>query len=277
MHHDLSFTNAADSEETAFRRPTIYHIPACPFSQRVEVLLELKGARHLAQFVVVDITKPRPAYVTALTGGSTALPVMRTHRGPLRESLVLLRYFEATLPFPQTARADAYERGIEDMFIALEGDFTAAGYRLVMNQDPGKREPLTAAMYAQFKKLEDFLLAQNPYGTFLFEGFGLAECVFTPILQRFWFLDYFEQFSLTPYPRVRRWRDACLAHPAAQQVTHDQIVKLYYDYAKGAGNGALVEGRTKSSFTFDSDWRTRPMPPRDKYGYAATDAELGLI
>ena len=277
MLHDIAFPAAPDTHDEIYLRPTIYHVPACPFSQRVEVLLDLKGAPHLAQFSVIDITKPRPAYITALTGGSTALPVMRTHRGPLKESLVLLRYFEATLPFPQTARADPYERGIEDMFIALEGDFTAAGYLLVMNQELTKREALTAAMYAQFKKLEDFLLAQNPYGTFLFDDFGLAECVFTPILQRFWFLDYFEAFSLTPYPRVRRWRDACLAHPAAQQVSYDQIVKLYYDYAKGAGDGALVEGRTKSSFTFDSDWRTRPMPPRDKYGYAATDAELGLV
>lgn len=268
MLHDVTFTAASATDEDAYRRPTIYHIPACPFSQRLEVLLALKGARHLAQFSVVDITKPRPAYVTALTGGSSALPVMRTDRGPLRESLVLLRYFEATLPFPRTARADAYERGIEDMFIALEGTFTAAGYRLVMNQDAGEREALTSAMDAQFAKLEDFLVDHNPDGTFLFDRFGLAECVFAPILQRFWFLDYYEQYSLAAFPRVRRWRDACLAHPAAQQVTYNQIVRLYYDYAKGAGNGALPEARTRSSFTFDSDWRTRPMPPRDKYGHA---------
>jgi glutathione S-transferase len=42
---------------------------------------------------------------------------------------------------------------------------------------------------------------------------------------------------------VRRWRDACLAHLAAQQVTEERIVKLCYDYARGAGNGALLPGR----------------------------------
>ena len=78
------------------------------------------------------------------------------------------------------------------------------------------------------------------------------------------------------YARVRRWRDACLAHPAAQQVTREQIVKLYYDYTQGAGNGALLPGRAKSSFAFEPDWRDRPWPPKEKYALAATDAQLGL-
>ena len=76
---------------------------------------------------------------------------------------------------------------------------------------------------------------------------------------------------------MRRWVDACLAHPAAQQVTKEAIVKLYYDYAKGAGNGALLPGRRQSSFTLEPDWRARPWPPRDKYGHSASDAELGLM
>ena len=78
------------------------------------------------------------------------------------------------------------------------------------------------------------------------------------------------------YARVRGWVDACRAHPAAQQVTREQIVKLYYDYAKGAGNGALLPGRRQSSFAFEPDWRARPWPPRDKYRHSASDAELGL-
>jgi glutathione S-transferase len=77
--------------------------------------------------------------------------------------------------------------------------------------------------------------------------------------------------------RVRRWRDACLAHPAAQQVTKEELVMVYYDYAKGAGNGALLPGRTRSSFVLDPGWRDRPWPPRDKYGRSASDAELGLL
>ena len=73
------------------------------------------------------------------------------------------------------------------------------------------------------------------------------------------------------------WIAACLAHPAAQQTTREEIVKLYYDYALGAGNGGLLPGRTRSSFVFEPDWRTRPWPPRDKYGPGVSDAALGLL
>jgi glutathione S-transferase len=103
--------------------------------------------------------------------------------------------------------------------------------------------------------------------------------VYTPFFMRFWFLEYYEDFDLPQedrFARVRRWREACLEHPAARQVTKEQIVKLYYDYAKGMGNGTLFPGRALSSFVFDPDWTTRPWPPKDKYGHAATDQELGL-
>jgi glutathione S-transferase len=133
-------------------------------------------------------------------------------------------------------------------------------------------------MLAQFAKLDDFLRWQSPDGVFLFERFGLAETVFTPMFMRFWFLDYYEGFEVPVdrYARVRAWRDGCLAHPAAQQVSYNEIVTLYYDYAKGFGNGALPPGRKVSSFTFDPHWSKRPLPPRDKYA-AASDADLGLV
>ncbi|CUK25841.1 hypothetical protein TA5114_01645 [Cognatishimia activa] len=68
-----------------------------------------------------------------------------------------------------------------------------------------------------------------------------------------------------------------MAHDATNQVTEEEIVKLYYDYALGAGNGALVDGRKVSSFAFQPSWEKRPMPPRDKYETTASDEDLGLF
>jgi glutathione S-transferase len=50
----------------------------------------------------------------------------------------------------------------------------------------------------------------------------------------------------------------------------------HYDYAKGAGAGALVAERAGSSFVFERRWSKRPWPLADKYGYSATDAETAL-
>ena len=259
-------------------KPIVHHIPVCPFSQRLEILLALKGLSDTVAFRVVDITKPRDPALLAKTRGTTALPVMETGEGHvIKESLVILRYLEDRFPAPTVAQADPYRRAVESMMIAMEGDFTAAGYRMVMNRDAAKRGDFKATMDAQYAKLDDFLCWQAPGGDYLFDRFGLAEAVFTPMFMRFWFLDYYEDYEVPEgLSRVRRWREACLAHPAAQQVTREEIVKLYYDYALGLGNGALAPGRTVSSFAFEPHWSRRPWPPRDKWAPPVTDAELGL-
>ena len=258
----------------------VHHIPVCPFCQRLEILLSLKGRRSDVDFRVVDVTKPRPDWLLQKTRGTTALPILETANGHiLKESLVILQYLEDVFPERPVAQRDPYRRAIENMLTRMEGEFCSQGYVYVMNQDPARRSALREGMLKQYARLNDFLLEHSPSGTFLFETFGWAETVFTPFFMRFWFLEYYEDFELPledQYARVRKWRDACISHPAAQQVTREEIVKLYYDYAKGAGNGALLPGRKRSSFTFAPEWRARPWPPKEKYGHSATDSELGL-
>ncbi|HEX2256106.1 MAG TPA: glutathione S-transferase family protein [Afifellaceae bacterium] len=237
---------------------TVYQIPVCPFTQRLAILLELKGLGGRLAFHVVDVTRPRPDWLLAKSRGTTALPILETEDGRIvKESLVILRYLEDRFPDPPVQQTDPYRRAVEGMMTAMEGEFATTGYAFVMNQDEAARAGHHQAMLALFARLNDFLLEHSPDGPWLFEDFGLAETVFAPLMARFWFLEYYEGFRLPDTPgfdRVRRWRDACLAHPAAQQVSREEIVKSYYDYAKGAGNGALLPGRRLSSFAFEPHW-----------------------
>jgi glutathione S-transferase len=261
-------------------KPTLYHIPVCPFCQRLDILLTLKGRHNEVDFQAIDITQPRADWLLQKTGGTTALPVLETADGRIvKESLVILQYLEDIYPEQPVAQRDPYRRAVENMLTRMDGEFFSQGYAWLMNQDPAHRETLRECMLKQYAQLNDFLLEHAPAGPFLFEEFGWAETVFTPFFQRFWFLEYYENFALPDearYTRVREWMDACIAHPAAQQVTKEEVIKLYYDYSKGAGNGALLPGRRKSSLVFEPDWENRPWPPRNKYEYSATDAELGL-
>lgn len=262
-------------------RPVVYHIPVCPFSQRLEILLALKGCRDAVEFHVVDITRPRPDWLLAKTRGTTALPVLETADGQIiKESLVIMQYLEDVLPAPAVARHEPYARAVEGMLVRMEGEFTTAGYALVMNQDAARRDALHDSMHRQYARLDDFLQQHAPDQDFLFAGFGWAEAVFTPMFMRFWLLEYYEAFQLPQTPqfdRVRRWQDACRTHPAAQQVSREEIIKLYYDYTRGAGNGALAAGRAYSSFAFTPNWLARPWPPCDKYRSGASDEQLGLM
>lgn len=262
-------------------KPIVHHIPVCPFSQRLEILLALRGQEDAVEFRVVDITKPRDPELLAKTRGTTALPVLESPDDTiLKESLVILRYLDEALPGTPLRRSDPAEHAIESMLIAKEGPFTMAGYLFVMNQDRARRDEFNENLLSLYRDINGFLADRNPEGPYLFDDFGLAEAVFAPMFKRFWFLDYYEDFQLPDgpdYRRVAAWRQACMAHPATGQVSEEEIVKLYYDYALGAGNGALVEGRTVSSFTFTPGWQDRPWPPRDKYGGTVSDAALGLV
>ncbi len=264
--------------DMAFR---MHHIPVCPFSQRVEILLSLKGMSEAVEYNVVDITKPRPEFLLELTRGTTAMPVIELGaRTPIKESMVILKMVEGMFPDPPIARTDPHEHALESILAEQQGAFVNAGYSMVMNRDEAKRETYRARILSIYRAMNDILVNYAPGKTFFFERFGWSEVIFTPMFQRFWFLEYYEGFALpsgAEYDRVRAWREACLAEPHAQQVSFEQIVKLYYDYALGAGNGALPEGRTRSTFVFEPDWPARPMPPKDKFGPPATDAELGLI
>ncbi|TDQ60422.1 glutathione S-transferase [Maritalea mobilis] len=258
----------------------VYHIPVCPFSQRLEILLALKGQQDAVEFHVVDITKPRDPDLLAKTRGTTSLPVLETAEGDiLKESLVILRYLDEVIGENPVRQQDPMRHAVENMLIAFEGPLTMSGYMMVMNQKSDERQTYIDKMLNHYRMLNDFLAHHSPNNTFLFEEFGLAEAVYTPLFMRFWFLDYYEDFDIPQteeFARLLKWRNACLAHDAAQQVSREEIVKLYYDYALGAGNGALLEGRAKSSFVFSPDWRERPWPPKDKYNQAASDEELGL-
>lgn len=261
-------------------RPIVHHIPVCPFSQRLEILLALRGQEDAVDFRVVDITKPRDPELLRKTRGATALPFMETAAGTvLRESLVILDYLDEVLPGPRLRRHDPLEHAVERMLISNEGDLTRLGYGMVLNQDRGRRDRFLDGLLQVYREIDGILREFNPAGPFLFDDFGLAEAVFTPLFMRFWFLDYYEDFAFPDegYDRVARWRAACLAHPAAQQVSYEEIVKLYYDYALGAGNGELLPGRRRSSFVFEPDWKQRPWPPREKYGPSASDHLLGLV
>ena len=77
------------------RAPVVYHIPVCPFSQRVEILMALKGLSPQVDFRVIDITQPRPGWLLEKTRGTTALPILDTGEVEvIKESMVILQYLE---------------------------------------------------------------------------------------------------------------------------------------------------------------------------------------
>ena len=68
-------------DEPASGALRMYHIPGCPFSERVELLLDLKGLHDVMADHVIDISKPRPDWLLRKTRGTTALPALELENG----------------------------------------------------------------------------------------------------------------------------------------------------------------------------------------------------
>lgn len=255
----------------------LYHFPGCPYSERVEILLTLKGLSGAIGDAELDLSRPRPDWLLEKTGGSTSLPVLDCGDRVVKESAVILRYIDELFPEHPVRHPDPMQHAIESMLGLMDSPYAKAGYAVLRNRDPEQRDALIEAFDGEYARLDAFLLRYGGDGPFLFGDFGWAEVVMTPLMKRLECVTYYENYEIPAHlERVRSWRRACLEHPAAQSRTVEEILKLYYDYSQGAGSGSLAPGRRVSSFTLDPHWSTRPLPPRDKWGTGATDRELGL-
>jgi glutathione S-transferase len=255
----------------------LYHFPGCPYSERIEILLNFKGLANEIEDFEFDLSQPRPDWLLEKTGGSTALPVLDCGTFTLRESTVILRYLDARFPQHRLCHPDPERHGIESLLGLMGSSYAKAGYLLLRNRDQAIHEELRLAFDTQYAGIDAFLRQHGGDGPYLFDSFGWAEVMLTPLLKRLECLDYYDTYRIPEeLDRVRKWHAACIGHPAAQSRTIEEIVKLYYDYSRGASSGSLVPGRRKSSFAIDPCWRSRPFPPRDKWGDGKTDLELGL-
>ncbi len=241
----------------------IYSIAVCPFAQRSRMVLALKGVPF--DLTEIDITKPRPDWFLALNPLGQ-VPVIRHGGRVLNESSVINEYLEEVFPDPRVFPADAYQRAQSRILIDhLNTVFVPAMYTLLLNQDPARHAGLVEKAVASWRWLDAFLLRHNPDGTWLWDAFGMADLSAAPFFQRWVLNDWFRRFVLPEAgtARVRRWRDACLAHELVVRtgMPAADFIKLYADYALGFGNGAVPPGRERSSFDFGWPLADRPMPP----------------
>lgn len=241
----------------------IYSIAVCPFAQRTRIVLGLKGIPF--DLTEIDITRPRPDWFLTLNPLGQ-VPVIRHAGRVLNESSVINEYLEDVFPDPRVFPADPYRRAQSRILIDhLNTAFVPAMYTVLMNQDPAKHAGLMDKALASWRWLDAFLTRHNPDGTWLWDEFGMADLSAAPFFMRWCLNDWFRAWTLPAdgFARIRRWRDACLAHPlvVSTGMPGEDFIKLYADYALGYGNGAVPTGHERSSFDFGWKLADRPMPP----------------
>lgn len=241
---------------------TIYSIAMCPFAQRTRILLDLKNVGY--ELVEIDITKPRPGWFLELNPAGK-VPVI-VHRGrAINESSVINEYLEDAFPDWRAFPQDLYLKAQSRLLIEYcNKRFAANMYRVLMEQDDARRERAEEAAKEDWEWLESYLTRVAPDGDFAFGQFGMAELTFAPFFERYVLNEYFWGFEVPKsLKRVRRWRDATLAHHAVQatSLSEEAYIKLYADYALGYANGKVPPEQERSSSDLTIPLDKRPMPP----------------
>lgn len=243
----------------------LYSMAVCPFAQRTEIVLRHKGLHY--QAISIDISKPRPPELLAVNPLGK-VPVLVHRDRALNESSVINEYIEDSYPQSPLFPSDPWEKAQTRLLIDFcNSRFVPNQYKLLMEQNAERRPKAEKAVHDDWAWLDAFLLRLNPDGALLWRDFSMADATFAPFFQRFVLNEYFWGFAIpdTPaYARVRRWRSALAAHPLvrATSLPDEDYLKLYEDYALGYSNGAVPQGRERSSFDMSVPLAQRPLPLR---------------
>lgn len=245
-------------------RPVLYSMAVCPYAQRTEILLRVKGIDYEA--IQIDISQPRPPALLAVNPLGK-VPVLIHRDRALNESSIINEYLDEVYPDTPLLPADPYQRAQSRLLIDYcNSQFSANHYRLLMEQRPERRPQAEAAVLADWRWLDAFLMRINPDGRYAGDTFGMVDLSYAPFFARFVLNTYFWDFRLPDgeLARVRRWAEALQEHPAvrATSLGAEDYIKLYADYALGYANGKLPPGRQRSSFDPGTALADRPMPEK---------------
>lgn len=244
-------------------RVTLYSVAACPYAQRTRILLDFKGVE--SDLVELDLSKSRPEWFLEInpTGKVPAL----VHGGrALGESSIINEYLEEVFPEQPLWPTDPYERARGRVLIEFcNTRFTSNMYRVLMEQDPGRRIKAEAAARSDWEWLETELGRLGSSGDLPLGDFSMVDLTFAPFFQRYELNEYFWGFSPPEgLERVARWRDTLESHPSVRATSLEQeaYIKLYADYSLGYSNGAIPTGKSTSALDLSVPLEDRPMPER---------------
>lgn len=181
-------------------KPTLVSHRLCPYVQRAAIALAEKGVSY--DRVYVDLAD-KPAWFERLSPLGK-VPLLKTDRGVIFESAVILEYLEETAPEPLHP-SDPFERARHRGWI----EFASATLNDIASFYTAADAPAfrmrAEALARRFERVEAEL-QEGPW----FGGarFSLVDAAFAPVFRYFDTFDAIEDFGVSRgRHRVAAWRD----------------------------------------------------------------------
>lgn len=203
----------------------------CPYVQRSVITLNIKKAPYKITYIELDqppkwFEKISPLGKVPLlkVGGKTVL----------FESAVINEYVDETVGKPLHPK-DPLRKAYERAWIEYGSELLGQNYMMTMETDEAKLKELMKEFFTDLGRLEKQVSTKGPY--FRGKDFSLVDSSFAPLFMR---LSLSERLMKDPawkkMPRVRKWAQKLVDHPAVQNSVIPEFPQLYREYCQEAGS-----------------------------------------
>ncbi|MGB0721329.1 MAG: glutathione S-transferase family protein [Gammaproteobacteria bacterium] len=211
----------------------LYSAPSCPFAQRSRLLLFEKGVEY--EQIDIDL-KTTPAWFLEISPAGK-VPCLEHDGEVILESAVINEYLDEIYPVPGFLPTNPVARARCRYAIArLDQALIPAFYKLLLEQDPQRRERPRQRLYAAFSELAP--ICTGPW--FMGEQLTLMDLAVYPFFERLAMLDHYRGIELpAAAQKLEGWHQRMLDLPSVQTLFRppEFYIEAYSHYADGSADG----------------------------------------
>jgi len=196
---------------------------ACPFVQRVVIVLEMKAVDYEIEYI--DLACP-PDWFLAITP-LKKVPLLIVENSVIFESSVINEYIDEAFPVNRLHPEDLLSKAQNRSWIEFSSNVSMHTFKLSIDEKKQDFEHTLAILKNDFDQIEKNLKEQ-PF--FNGEHFSLVDASFAPVFQRLNYLHSIHGavFDKKRHPHIFKWQDKLLKLSEVKRSCVPEIEALYY-------------------------------------------------
>lgn len=183
--------------------PHLISFDLCPYVQRAVIALREKGVEH--EITYIDLAA-KPDWFLAISPLGK-VPVLKTDRGVLFESIVIAEYLDETTG-ARLHPEDPFTRAQHRAWIEVTNELGSDVWRVQAARTEEAGRSVAKALRIKLERLEEQIVGP----LFAGDDFSLVDAAAAPMLQRLvWVESYVDLGLFDGLPKLKAWTDALLA------------------------------------------------------------------
>ena len=205
-------------------RPKLISYKLCPYVHKAAIALRAKQIPYDIDYI--DLARPPDWFRRISPLGK--VPLLLVGDDVLFESTAIIEYLDEAYP-PRLHPDDLIARAKHRAWILFSDTCLSDYYRVILREDEVRFSEALARLHRDFDQLEP-AVAAAPF--FAGERFSLVDAAYGPL---FFQLDIVAQvepalFDPDRHPRLMRWKDALITHPAVREAVVSDFRERYLDW-----------------------------------------------